>query len=68
MRKAISFNARWIDGEPAWDIALSDSKGSIHRGVKSSDIKRVVRRSGFDTVRQCDIQDYAIHHKQLCLK
>jgi len=63
MRKAISFNARWIDGEPAWDIALSDSKSTIHRGVKVSDIKKVVKRQYFDIVRGCDIQDYAKHHK-----
>ena len=63
MRKAVSFNARWIDQEPAWDIALSDSKSTIHRGVKESDIRRVSTRQYFDVTRACDIQDYAKHHK-----
>ena len=63
MRKAVSFNARWVDGEPAWDIALSDSRLTIHRGVKKSDIRKTSKRSYFDIVRASDIQDYAKHHK-----
>ena len=63
MRKAKSFNPRWIDGEPAWDIALSDKDATIHRGVKESDIRKTSSRIGFDVARNCDIQDYARHHK-----
>jgi hypothetical protein len=59
MRKGVSFNPRWVNNEPAWDIRLIN--GDIHRGVTESDISRISSRH-VDVVREQDIQDYAKHY------
>ena len=66
MRKAVSFNPHWVDGDPAWDIALSDQKCTILRSVTKTMIRISISSDCYlDVVRECDIQEYAKNQKSL---